>query len=121
MWSANTFQGWSGDVESINLKERVIMNEPKSVVAEWRVDNTPGIVNSFILGGIAVIGLVIYKKTHKAPTFGNAKNGLNSNGTKPFDVFFNTKTRQSMKEDSSPFQKNPSKINSIISWLMGRK
>jgi len=41
IWTASTFDRWAGDTDSTKLRDRVIMNEPKTVIAEWREDNTP--------------------------------------------------------------------------------
>jgi len=121
LWASYSFAGWSGDIESDEIKERVIMNEPKVVVAEWDENNTPGIINSIILASAAGFGIVIYTKAQKMGLIKKKdKNG--NKGKKPFDLFFNTRTRKLSQEELNrpSFVKKQSKMQSIFSWLLGR-
>jgi len=128
MWSKSSFVKWSGDIDSDSTKARVVMTEPKTVIAEFKEDSTPGIINSVILVGVAAVGAVIYKKTHKAPTFGtNGKTETKNKKQNGFDLFFNTRTPSSTIQNTSSTMQNTSntiqkqnKLQSVISWLMGR-
>ena len=121
MWSTHVFERWSGDYESEQTKARVMMNGPKTVIAEFKEDSTPGIMNGIILALVGVIGVVIYKKTHKQPSFGT--NGTKETNGKPksFEQFFNTKTTNSKtSENNSQLISNPNKLQATLSWLLGR-
>ena len=121
MWTSNKFDKWTGDIDSETSKARVIMNGPKTVIAEFKEDNTPGIINSVILIGVAAVGAVIYKKTHKAPSFGtNEKKEINGNKPKAFESFFNTRTNSITTQGTSNVISKPSKLSSIMSWLLGK-
>ena len=77
MWSTYKFDGWTGDIESTDMKERIIINAPKIVIAEWREDNTPGIINGIILAGVGGFAAVVLIKTQK-------NNLLRNNGKRLF-------------------------------------
>ena len=84
MWTAYTFDGWSGDYTGTSTSGKVIMDGPKTVVAEWVEDGTPGIINGIVLGGIALVGIVIFSKARKQEKIFSAgkfgiKNKLNAN------------------------------------------
>jgi len=122
MWSTQVFDRWTGDVDSEDSKVRVMMNEPKTVIAEFREDNTPGMINAFILAGIGIVGAIVYRKTHKPPTFGTTANkNNNENKPKAFDSFFNVRKGTSDSQQKSESFSKPRKLESILSWLMGRK
>ena len=98
------------------------MSEPKTVIAEFKEDNTPGIINSVILVGVAAIGAVIYKKTHKAPSFGtNGKIDTKDKKQQGFDSFFNTRTSSSTSQGASDLISKPNKLQTIFSWMMGKE
>ena len=121
MWSTYVFERWSGDIDSENTKARVMMNQPKTVIAEFKEDSTPGIVNGIILGLVGVIGVVVYKKTHKQPTFGPADIKEKNGKPKSFEQFFNTRTTDSKTSQSnSQLISNPNKLQATLSWLLGR-
>ena len=124
LWSAHMFQKWTGDIDDTSTKVRVLMNEPKTIEAVWTTDNTPGIVNSIILAGIAGVAVVIYKKTQLGSSikqrYGkNGKNKINGN-EQPFDKFFDLRPSGANAGQAPPFMAKQSKIQSIFSWLMGR-
>lgn len=114
MWSAEVFDQWTGDVDSTKISDRVIMNEPKTVIAVWKSDSTPGIINAGILAGIAGVAAVIYSKTHKKV---NLESKIPELGKASFEKFF---SMRNTKQDTSPsFYKKPKK--SILDWLLGRE
>ena len=114
MWSASVFDQWTGDVESTQTSDRVIMMEPKSVIAVWKTDNTPGIINGAILAGVAAFAVVIYTKTHKKA---NLNSKIPELGKASFEKFFSLRNSQ---QDTSPsFYKKPKK--NILDWLLGRE
>jgi len=114
MWSANVFDEWTGDVESKQTSDRVIMTEPKSVIAVWKTDNSPGIINGILLAGIAGVAVVIYTKTHKKA---NLNSKIPELGKASFEKFFSLRNS---KQDTSPsFYKKPKK--NILDWLLGRE
>ncbi len=120
LWSADTFDRWSGDIDSMSAKERVLMNGPKNVVAEWKIDNTPGIINGVILAAVAGIGAVVYSKTRKSNLLNNnhIKNDLASIKQNSFDKFFALKNNISPETPS--FYTKPPMKKSILDWLLGR-
>jgi len=119
LWTAHVFDKWVGDFESDSKRERVIMNKPKTVIAEWKEDNTPGIFNSIILAGVATIGVAIYAKTHKKiPAFSSKKN-KKSYESVPFERYFDTKNNLGPQQNSSTVTK-PSKGQAVLKWLLGR-
>jgi len=63
MWSTYSFVGWSGDIDNTSNNAKIIMSGPKLIVAEWEIDNTPGIINGAILAGIGIAGFFTYAKT----------------------------------------------------------
>jgi len=133
-WSSQTFDKWTGDMESEKIRERVLINKPKTVIAEWKEDRTAGIINSLVLGGVAAIGIVIFAKTRNGklsvfngkkahPTNPSTKSPTNppTNPQGDFEKFFNTRSRGSdlfQKTPSSPSKKG--RMSTIVGWLMGR-
>ena len=67
-WSTYSFAGWSGDYDGKSVRGMVLVNKPKSVVAEWKDDYTPGVVNAMILSGVGTAGIMIINKTKKKQT-----------------------------------------------------
>ena len=123
-WSAQTFDKWSGDIDSEKIRERILMNNPKTVIAEWKEDRTAGILNTLVLAGVAAAGVVIFIKSK------NGKPGIKRekapklpklNPETGFDKFFNTTSTGSLSpQNTSPFVAKKSKMSSIFGWLLGR-
>jgi len=113
MWSVKTFDKWTGDVEGSQTSDRIIMSGPRTVIAEWKLDNTPGIINGGILAGIAGIGALVYIKTHKKA---NLEAKISKLKPESFEKFFSLR---SSKEPTPSFYKKPKK--NIIDWLLGRE
>ena len=121
LWSAHKFDKWVGDIDSTNVKDRIIMNGPKTVIAEWREDNTPGIINSIILGGIAVIAVIVFSKTRKNNLLNLGKKNSKTPETNAFEKFFSTSKRRSESASNTPsFMPKQDKKKAIIDWLLGR-
>ena len=114
MWSVKVFDRWTGDVDSTNLNERVIVNQPKTVIAEWKTDNSPGIINGVILAGIAGIAALVYTKTQKNK--GNSKKYLGMEKLS-FDKFLSMRSKP--QENTPSFYNKPKK--NILDWLLGRE
>jgi len=119
-WTAYSFVKWSGDYDGTDKSGTVIMNTPKVVIAEWKEDNTPGILNSLILAGVGVAGIVIYSKTHK-----NIKISRNQvkdliDDAKPFEKFFALRKRKTDSDQHPSFYVKQKKKKSAINWLMGK-
>jgi len=122
MWVVQKFDKWTGDVESKDAKERVLMNKPKTVEAEFKEDNTPGIINTLILGGVAVVGVLVYRTTHKTDVFGNGKNNKKvgrNNKSRSFDQFFNTNkdTINDEEEDTPLIAPKKNIIETLLSLI----
>ena len=113
MWSSKVFDRWSGDIESSEMNERVIMSDPKTVIAEWKVDNTPGIINGVILAGVAGMAAVIYTKTQKNKSKAEKSNPLQNLS---FEKFLSL--RKKPVDDSPTFYNKPKK--NILNWLLGK-
>ena len=122
MWSMYKFDRWVGDIDSTSLKERVIMNQPKTVIAEWREDNTPGIINSLILAGAVGIAAIVFTKTRKSNLLAMEKKKLQKvKEGNPFEKFFSTKKQPSKQDLNTPsFMEKQSKGKLILDWLLGR-
>jgi hypothetical protein len=118
LWSSQVFDKWSGDIEGQTINERVIMNKPKTVVAEWREDSSPGIINGIILAAVGIVGAVIYTKTHKMNFIKNARKELSEQ--KPFDSFFNLRKQRPQYDPTPSFVAKQGKAKSIVDWLLGR-
>lgn len=122
MWSSYSFVGWSGDIDDTSPTARVIMAGPRSVVAEWEVDNTPGIINGIILGALGIAGYFVYSKTKNR---GGSMTNIIS--TKKDSFSFDRRNLDSLigKRAEPQFGGNPQpqtmpqKKFSIIDWLMG--
>ena len=122
MWSMYKFDRWVGDIDSTSLKERVIMNQPKTVIAEWREDNTPGIINSLILAGAIGVAAIVFTKTRKSNLLAMEKKKLQKvKEGNPFEKFFSTKKQPSKQDLNTPsFMEKQSKGKQIMDWLLGR-
>ena len=121
LWSATVFDKWSGDHESRSVKELILMNEPKTITAEWKEDNSPGLINSLILVGIAAAGIVVYSKTHTKISIGRKQVKDLIDESKPFEKFFNLRKRKPEMNQHPSFYKKPKKKKAILSWLMGKE
>jgi len=122
MWTTLTFEKWTGDIDSSKERDRVLINRPKTVIAEWEEDNTPGIINSIVLGGIAAGGMLLFLKTRngKSP-FSNKKNNYNINNKEgAFEKFFKTRGSSDPLQKTSSLITKQSRVGSIFNWLLGR-
>jgi hypothetical protein len=124
MWTTYSFEGWSGDIESKSPSTKIIVNGPKSLIAEWREDSTPGIINGLILAGVGVTGFFIYNKTRKSGRFNSAiksKHGNYPGDRRGIDaVLQHDKSKIDIPPKNS-FQQDirlPKK-KSMYDWLMG--
>ena len=113
MWSSKVFDRWSGDIESSDMNERIIMSDSRTVIAEWKVDNTPGIINGAILAGVAGMAAVIYTKTQRNKSKSEKLHGLQKLS---FEKFLSL--RKKTPENTPTFYNKPKK--NILSWLLGK-
>ena len=122
MWSTVVFDRWSGDYDGTTPNGRVLVNQAKTIIGEWKEDRTPAIVNSIILASISGIGILIYTKTRNGKlSLPNRKKALSDNEQGSFEKFFNTKNRSSdFSQQNSPLISKPSGISKILAWLLGR-
>ena len=122
MWSSYAFAGWSGDIDTTTPSAKVIMSGPKSVVAEWKVDNSPGIINGIILGALGIAGYFIYTKTKSrggtmTHIINTKKDGF-SFDRRNLDSFIG-KRMEPKFGGGAQSQTMPQKKFNIIDWLMG--
>jgi len=119
MWTAETFDRWSGDVDKETSNARIMMNGPKSVVAEFKVDNTPGIINSIILAAMAGVGAIVFKKTRK-----NIKFSKKPKRPEEFEEYkqnpFEKYSEEQRFDDFEFHPRKQKKATAIIDWLMGK-
>jgi hypothetical protein len=120
LWSATVFDKWSGDYEGTALKQRVLINEPKTVVAEWKEDRSPGLINGLILAGLAAAGIVVYSKTRTKISMGKKHVKDLIDETRPFEKFFNLRKRQPDMNQHPSFYKKPKKKKAVLNWLLGK-
>ena len=123
MWSVTTFDKWEGDYDGTTPNGRIVMNGPKTVIAEWKQDQSPGFVNSIILAGVGVAAFLIYNKTRPGKLhLKKAKKPVPVNEQDAsFDKFFNTRTRSSDTSQQFPFTTSKQKFTTkLINWLFGR-
>ena len=120
LWSATVFDKWSGDYEGTALKQRVLINEPKTVVAEWKEDRSPGLINGLILAGLAAAGIVVYSKTRTKISMGKKHVKDLIDETRPFEKFFNLRKRQPNMNQHPSFYKKPKKKKAVLNWLLGK-
>jgi hypothetical protein len=119
-WSATVFDKWIGDLESSSLKDTIIMNSPKTIIAEWKEDKTTGAINSLILAGLAVFGIFVYSKTHTKISAGRRVKEL-IDDAKPFEKFFNLRKRNPQMDQHPSFYQKPKKKKAIVNWLLGKE
>ena len=118
-WSSDVFDGWVGDHVDDSTHITVIMNKPKTVIAQWKEDTSPGIYNSLILAGLAFAGIVIYSKTHNRISFHkNVKELIDE--SKPFEKFFTLRKRSSTSDQHPSFYSKPKKKKAVLNWLLGK-
>ena len=113
MWSSKVFDRWTGDIESTDMNERIIMSDSRTVIAEWKEDNTPGIINGAILAGVAGMAAVIYTKTQRNKSKSEKLQGLKKLS---FEKFLSL--RKKTPENTPSFYNKPKK--NILSWLLGK-
>jgi len=118
LWTSYTFDRWTGDIDSIKENERLIMNEPKTVIAEWKNDNSPGIINSIILAAVGGIAIVVYSKTQKGNL--GRKNKEIKDTAKSFEKFFTTRKNKKVDDEMPTFVQKKSGVGSVLDWLLGR-
>jgi len=122
MWSTYKFDGWTGDIVSADMKGRVIVNEPKIVMAEWKEDNTPGIINGIILAGVGSFAVVVLIKTQKNNLLHkNNKKEVNGKAESFEKYFILRKRTPDSKEQIPSFMEKKSKGQAIMDWLLGRE
>jgi hypothetical protein len=121
LWSATVFDKWVGDFESTSLKDQMIMNSPKTVIAEWKEDKSPGIINSLILAGLVGFGIFVYSKTHTKISAGRKHVKELIDEAKPFETFFNLRKRSPQMDQHPSFYQKPKKKKAIINWLLGKE
>jgi hypothetical protein len=115
MWSVKAFDKWTGDIDSTSMNERVLMNKPKTVIAEFKQDSSPGIVNAIILAAAGGIGIIVYTKTHSKFNFKLPKIGSRYKQQNPFESY-----------GDNPFEadyqipKITPKKKAVMDWLMGK-
>lgn len=119
-WTAYTFVKWSGDHEGSDTHSQIIMNTPKVVIAQWKEDNTPGILNSLILAGVGVTGIIVYSKTHKSIKIGRNQVKDLIDDAKPFEKFFALRKRKADSDQHPSFYVKQKKKKSALNWLMGK-
>jgi len=128
-WTSNSFAGWTGDYDGASPNGRVIMNEPKTVIAEWKEDSTPGILNGIILAGVGGVAILIYSKTRNGKLSSineklkslKGKKQIPINEEDSFDKFFNTRSRSFESDQSSTLiPSQPKGIKKTVDWLFGR-
>jgi len=106
---------------SISHSAKIIMSGPKLIVAEWEIDNSPGIINGSILAGIAIAGFFTYTKTKNRVGLAHIID------IKKNDMPFYRRGLASLvgKKSKPQFggspktETLPAKKFSIIDWLMG--
>jgi len=126
MWSTYSFIGWSGDITpttSPNVK--VILDEPKLLIAEFDVDNTPSLINGLILGGVGTVAFVIFTKTKKSrkfefDLFKRPRYDPYNNERPSLDELIGERDKLDGAEVGSNYPHSIRK-KSIIDWLMGRE
>ncbi|MGI0040793.1 MAG: InlB B-repeat-containing protein [Nitrosopumilaceae archaeon] len=121
LWKAFVFDKWSGDLESTDTRETILMNSPKTVIAEWREDSSPAIINSAIFAGLAGFGVFVYSKTHTKIAAGRKHVKELIDETKPFEKFFNLRKRSPQMDQHPSFYQKPKKKKAIINWLLGKE
>lgn len=119
-WTAYTFVKWTGDHEGTDKSGIIIMSTPKTIIAEWKEDNTPGILNSFILAGVGAAGIFIYSKTHKSIKISRNQVKDLIDEAKPFEKFFSLRKRKSDSDQHPSFYVKRKKKKAFLNWMMGK-
>lgn len=121
MWSKLSFDRWVGDYEGDTPNARVVINGPKTVIAEWKDDNSPAIANSLILGLIGGVGIFIFSKTRngKLASLTRKKPAVVKEEKVGFDKFFDTRG-SSLSNPATPLIKSKKGFSNILDWLLGR-
>ena len=122
VWSSYSFAGWSGDIDATKPGAKVIMAGPRSVVAEWEVDNSPGIINGIILGALGIAGYFVYAKTKNrggslTHIINTKKDGF-SFDRRNLDSLIGQKIEPKFGGGTQS-QTMPQKKFSLVDWLMG--
>lgn len=123
MWTKTAFAGWAGDYESENPNGRVIVNGPKTVIAEWKEDSSPAVANGLVLALVGIVGVVIYSKTRHGKLAKLTKHIPKKTKHEEevgFDKFFNTRSSSINNISNSPIVKSQKPISKILDWLLGR-
>ena len=97
------------------------MNSPKTIVAEWKEDKTPGIINSLIMAGLAGFGIFVYSKTHTKISAGRKHVRELIDEAKPFEKFFNLRKRNPQMDQHPSFYQKPKKKKAVLNWLLGKE
>ena len=119
-WTSYNFERWVGDYEDTSQYGTVIVNKPKTVIAQWKQDSTPGIYNSLILAGLGMSGIVIYSKTHNRFSIRkNVKDLIDE--AKPFEKFFSLRKRSLSSDQHPSFYTKPKKKKAALNWLLGKE
>jgi hypothetical protein len=125
MWTTYSFVGWSGDIDSTSPTAKIIVNGPKSVIAEWREDSTPGIINGVILVGVGVAGFFIFNKTRKSGRFNSSlksKYGDYPGDRRGIDaVLQHNKSSSNIPKNTYQQDMRLPKKKSMYDWLMGNE
>ena len=121
LWVSTVFDKWVGDLEGTSTKDTILMNAPKTIIAEWREDKTPGVINSLILAGLAGFGIFVYSKTHTKISAGRRHVKELIDETKPFEKFFNLRKRNPQMSQHPSFYQKPKKKKAVINWLLGKE
>jgi hypothetical protein len=120
LWKALVFDKWTGDLESTDTKDTILMNSPKTVMAEWREDNSPAMINGAIFAGLAGFGVFVYSKTHTKISAGRKHVKELIDEAKPFEKFFNLRKRSPQMDQHPSFYQKPKKKKAVLNWLLGK-
>lgn len=114
-WTSMVFDKWTGDIESNEERTKVMMSEPKVVIADWKEDYSVGYVNGMILAGLGGIGVFVATKARKKKLVSKLQENdwKRRNYETPFERYQSTRAYE-----ITGIQ--PSKKKKILSWLMGK-
>ena len=97
------------------------MSEPRTVIAEWREDNTPGIINALILAGVGSFAAVVLIKTRKNSLLNNNGKKELKDKAQAFEKFFSFRKNGAPSKELTPsFMEKKGKGLLILDWLLGR-
>jgi hypothetical protein len=117
-WTTTIFTGWSGDASGEGDRIAINMNKPKTVIAEWKDDDSTGINNIMILVGAGVAGAIVFVKSRKNKIVARFRKG-----GKPIEYeqnpFEKYEERSIDYQYQNPMQKPKKKM--ILNWLMGKR